>query len=599
MPYVLDGRSGTLVYVAGNPNGQIETGRDQREDYRVDIDLNFDFLGSHRVRLGGDYEKLRSDANTIYSGGIYYRYYRTGPGGGTVNQTAVPGNTDYVRARTYTSGGSFRTNNTAFYIQDSWDPTDRLNLNLGLRYDKFQNFNASGKSFILLDRQFAPRVGFSYDVFGDRSTSLKGFYGRYYLPVAANTNIRLAGNESFIENFYYFTGSLANPTLGQKIGGQNVLSDASNVDPRTLVTQNLKPQYMDEFIIGLERRFGGNWKANINGVYRKLGAVLEDSDFRYSITAFCRTQNMAGCNASTAPTGTLSSTFPGRVAPSLNGATIGSGGFLLINPGRDVVVDVDLQKNGTLTKLTIPAAFTQLPKAQRIYKAMEFGIEREFDGQWGIRGSYVLMSSVGNYEGGVKSDNGQDDTGLTQDFDEPGWMDGSYGYLPNHRRHTLKLYGSYKATDRILLGFNGVLASPRKFGCIGTYPYADGRAAVTSAASWYCSNPAATGLPLASGSTPTLTDPGYTAAKLIGRGRAFESDWLKQIDVSVQYQVPIAGLRGLTLRVDAFNLFNNHSGINYNALGDLDTRTASNPNYRKITDYQAPRYLRFGMSMDF
>ena len=511
----------------------------------------------------------------------------------------MPGNTDYVRVRTYDSGGSFKTQNTAFYIQDSWDPTDRLNLNLGVRYDKFENFNASGKPFTLLDKQFAPRVGFSYDIFGDRKTKFTGFYGRYYLPVAANTNIRLAGNESFLGDYYYFSGNLTSPTLGQKIGGQNVLSDASNVDPRTLVTQNLKPQYMDEFILGLERRFGDSWVARVNGIYRKLSAVLEDSDFRYSITAFCRTQNLVGCNATTAPTGTLSNTFPNSVNPSLNGATIGSGGYLLINPGQDVIVDVDLQNNGTLTKLTIPGALTQLPKAQRIYKAMEFSFERQFDGKWGLNGSYVLSVSKGNYEGGVKSDNGQDDTGLTQDFDEPGWMDGSYGYLPNHHRHQFKLWGAYKPTDRILLGFNGVLASPRQFGCIGTYPYADGRAAVTSAASWYCSNPAATGLPLVAGQTPTLTDPGYTAPKLIGRGRSFQSDWLKQLDLSIQYQVPIEGLRGLTLRADAFNVLNTHSGINYNALGDLDNRTASNPNYGKVTTYQAPRYVRFGISMDF
>jgi hypothetical protein len=45
IPYVLDGRSGTLVYVAGNPAGLIETGNDERENYRADADISFSLLG--------------------------------------------------------------------------------------------------------------------------------------------------------------------------------------------------------------------------------------------------------------------------------------------------------------------------------------------------------------------------------------------------------------------------------------------------------------------------------------------------------------------------------------------------------------------------
>ena len=159
IPYTLDGRSGTLIYVAGNPAGLIEAGRDRRENFRGDIDLTFSLLGSHKLRFGGDYEKLRSDASTRYSGGTFYRYFRTGANATTVNQVAVPANTDYVRARTYNSGGSFETKNTAFYIQDSWDVLPQLNLNLGVRYDKFENFNASGKSFTKLDNRDRPAPG--------------------------------------------------------------------------------------------------------------------------------------------------------------------------------------------------------------------------------------------------------------------------------------------------------------------------------------------------------------------------------------------------------------------------------------------------------
>ena len=72
-PYVLDGRipANGLAYVAGNPNGVIDTGRDQRTNYRVDVDLRFSALGEHNIRAGWDLENLVAENVTQYSGGIY------------------------------------------------------------------------------------------------------------------------------------------------------------------------------------------------------------------------------------------------------------------------------------------------------------------------------------------------------------------------------------------------------------------------------------------------------------------------------------------------------------------------------------------------
>ena len=77
----------------------------------------------------------------------------------------------------------------------------------------------------------------------------------------------------------------------------------------------------------------------------------------------------------------------------------------------------------------------------------------------------LLSSTKGNYEGSVKSDNGQDDAGITQDFDQQGLTDGSYGLLPNHRDYRISVFGGYQATDNLVLGFNTSLTAPRKFGC--------------------------------------------------------------------------------------------------------------------------------------
>lgn len=64
--------------VRGNPNLQVESGADERKLFRADADIFFDLFGSHHVRVGYDQEKLNSTATTFYSGGAYYRYYRSG-----------------------------------------------------------------------------------------------------------------------------------------------------------------------------------------------------------------------------------------------------------------------------------------------------------------------------------------------------------------------------------------------------------------------------------------------------------------------------------------------------------------------------------------
>jgi outer membrane receptor protein involved in Fe transport len=570
---IIDGRLGNTAVIGGNPNLTIETGRDQRENFRVDADIQFSALGDHHIRAGWDFERLTAQATTSYSGGLYYRYYRTGAAGATVLGNAVAANTDYVRIRILESGGTFKSENMAFYIQDDWDVTDRLNLSLGVRNDRFKNFNAQGEAFTDLKNQWAPRLGVNYDLFGDETTKLTAFYGRYYLPVAANTNIRLAGEELFTEDYYVlgqnYSGSLSNPTLGAYLG-QNVLSGGGVAQATTIRSKNLKPQFLDEFVIGGEHRFGNGWSASLTGTYRKLGAVLEDADFEYgAIEAFCDTQNINGCRPGETP------------------AVVGSGGYILINPGEDVTVDFDLLGDGNLTELTIPAQYIGLPKAKREYYSVEFKLDKRFNGVWGGSFSYVWSRSKGNYEGGVKSDNGQDDTGLTQDFDEPGWMDGAYGFLPNHRAHTFKMYGSYAPIDNLTFGVNALVQSPRKFGCIGTYPLTDGRATTTLASSWYCDAQIAAG------------NVDGTVGKPINRGSVFNSDWNTRLDLTVAYKFPIQGLDGITLRADVFNVFNSKAKLDYNELGDLDNATVINPDYRKVTGYQTPRYVRLSASFAF
>lgn len=576
-----------LNTVRGNPNLLITQGDDSRKMFRVDADIYLNgFLGDHHFRIGYDREDLSSSAISSYSGGSYWRYYQAGAGGaqgGLVAPNAV-----YARYRVYLTGGAYSTEQTAFYIQDAWDVTDRLSLQLGLRAEKFANSNAAGEIFVETDYDLSPRLGFTYDVFGDRSTSLKGFYGRYYIPIAANTNIRMAGNELFTEDYYNISGiggafpatpagltaclaaSPRNACLPTPVGSPTssaVFSPGIVPESQSLVSQNLEAQYQDEFILGIEHEVSGfgmfdGWTVGANYIFRDLKKVMEDFDTGYIIDAYCA--------------------FAG-ITPANCGA-INAAGYVLLNPGQDLIVTPDSSTFPFLAgqTITIPAAILDLPEAKRTYKALELTFERPWDGRWSLQGSAVFAESKGNIEGGVKSDNGQNDTGLTQDFDEPGWTDGSYGFLPNHRGQTYKLFGSYALTEDITVGVNATLQSPRKYGCIGAYPteaptptHPLGRANSSTITAWYCNG------------------------VLTPRGSQFEGEWYKNVDMSVAWNLPMSGIPGrVQLRADVFNIFDFESATDFVETGD-QTASTSNPDYGRISAYQTPRYVRLGLSYQF
>src|SRR3546814_11754409 len=83
---------------------------------------------------------------------------------------------------------------------------------------------------------------------------------------------------------------------------------------------------------------------------------------------------------------------------------------------------------------------------------------------------YVWSKNYGDSEGMLKSDIGQTDPSVTQDWDFPELMIGSRGYLPNDRRHQIKAYGYWQMNPEWLFGSSLQIASGRPKNCIGNPP---------------------------------------------------------------------------------------------------------------------------------
>lgn len=563
---VTDIRTGTAAEIA-NGSGSIVTNDDKRTFYRADVDLYFKALGSHHVRFGYDREDLDATQISATIGRGASQLFTAGAD----DITGLPVGTQYVATRTFLNGGTFNTKNEAFYIQDSWSLFgDRLNLQLGIRNDRFVNSDAAGVPFYESGDQWGPRLGFTLDPFGTGATKVYGSFGRYFVPLAANTNIRGAGSETDYTRYSVLAGlnpdntpifgapilGVANSRACPDTGTANcvITSNGEITDPTAFIAQGLKPQSLDEYIIGVEQRLGSRWRFGLNYTYRTLGNVLEDVAIDQAAIAYCVGQG-----------------FDEDECGDIYG---GFSQYVLVNPGEDASIQLLGLPDGTTPVVDFTAAELGYPKAERYYHAVTITADREFDGVWSLSGSYTWSSLRGNYEGGAKSDVGQADTGATQDFDQPGLTIGSYGFLPGHRRHSFKLYGSYQPFEWLSVGANALVQSPKKFGCIGVVPGSvDPFASQYGAAGNFC------------------------GGQIVQRGTAFESDWRKELNLTAQVKVPSDTIDA-SLRFDVFNVFNSKSALDFDEFGEDDGANV-NPNYRQPLVFQAPRAARIQLRIGF
>jgi hypothetical protein len=612
LPSVTDQRGGVSTGI-GNVNANANTAFDKRTFYRGDADVNFVLLGSHHVRGGYDREVLDVNQQIAANGGFQYTL-ATAPGASTTIDatTGLPGGTQYAIARTFVSGGQFRTINEAFYVQDSWGLfSDRLRLNLGIRNDKFENRNADGVAFFKVKNQWSPRINFAFDPTGDSRTKVFGSFDRYYLPVALNTNVRLAGGELDYDAYYRLNGLGANnvPSLGAPVttgasftvcptGGPSgtacvVRNDGVTPDTGAVVASNLKPQSVDQIQLGFEHRIA-RWSFRTYYTQSKLNESLEDVALDQAIVPFCISQ--------------------GKSAAACRAIWNGVHQYAIINPGRNAVVQLSdpLPGETTVRTVDLSAAALQYPQAERNLKSMTFEVERDFDGVWSLRANYVYSKLYGNIEGGVRSDNAQTDSGLTTSFDLPALVTGTYGYLPNDIRHNIKVYGSYRPVEWMTVGLSAFIQSPRRFGCYGRAPSSadfDVTNPGGNAGTFYGANAAycnvvngqivrnPVGFTVINDAFNRVGGVRPTTLQVVRRGTALKSSWLAQINADAQFQLPTQAFDGF-LRVSVFNVFNSKQVLRRNEFGTVGNGSPSMV-YSLPTQYNAGRYARIQLGVNF
>lgn len=530
-------------------------GKDERTAWRVDLDWK---LGDHKLGAGYSNESWSSDAGSSYSGGAYHSYY-------SKPTAKAPG---LVMTYNFRTGGHIDVDETSWYLEDHWQATDKLMLYGGLRNDGFNNKNGAGESFVKQQNIWQPRLGFAWDVMGDASFKVAGSAGRYSLPIAANVALRAATASLYTEDdsLYSAINPDGSPVLVGKLGSQGhyVMNgeDGSTPDPRAVASKGLKPYVQDEYILGFQKslrsdnRFLDDWTVGVKATYRVLRTAIDDTCDSRPFYAEAVKQGVAGAwdDSWSVPTGMV-------------------GGWIY-NPGSALSLTTTLDGSPRTFNVTIPGSELG-PRAKRSYQGVVFSAEKQSDTYY-LNASYTWSKSYGNTEGLVKSSNGQDDTGTTSDFDFPEIMVGANGYLPNDRRHAIKLYGAYKFTPEWSAGLNLLAQSGAPISCYG-------------------------------GGGGTLgTHYGYGAqfhvcnGEVSTEGTAGRTPWLWTVSPNVNYQPSWA--KGLSVQLSVINLFNNDAPTfvyeQYETISNGGRKTQYT-HYKLPKYFNTPRYARLQVQYDF
>jgi len=367
------------------------------------------YAGAHQIKGGIELEDESADVIKRMSGGqqvdifdnpnnaakpIYSHSYWTTPDATVANAPISALN------------ASPQHKNTTAYLQDRWT-FNNITLNGGLRWDRQRIIDASGVTQIDLKKDYAPRLGFTWDPSGANKSKVFASYGRYYEQIPMDLVIRSFSYERQPRIINYSPTSTvpdANAehdadTKSAILGGFTEPSDP-----------NLKNQYVTEFLVGGEREVMPNVSVGIKGIYRNYGRVIEDF--------LCADD----------------------------------GTYCIGNPGEGIMKQV--------FTLDYSTQFNA-PKPKRTYKGIQFDANKSFSNNWQGMASYVYSRLEGNYDGEYAPfTNVGADPNISAAYDYYDFFtNGSnlgvitnHGPLSNDRRHQFKASGIYNTPWKLSLG---------------------------------------------------------------------------------------------------------------------------------------------------
>jgi len=216
---------------------------------------------SHEFKGGVEYERSNADETETFGMGHRLYLYANGSQGMRIQSQS-----------NWNWNPKTELERISAYFQDNIRISQRLTVNLGLRYDR-PRISATGvEGTVNSFNQWSPRIGFSFDVTRDAKTIFHGSYGRYYDKVntyglkwsmpgidyemySVSLPYRIMPDNS---NFQTFIDLVYKPE------NRSYVQRSSLGDIRTNTTTQ-----SDAFTIGFEHQLGKNWVLSADYIHKR------------------------------------------------------------------------------------------------------------------------------------------------------------------------------------------------------------------------------------------------------------------------------------------------------------------------------------------
>jgi outer membrane receptor for ferrienterochelin and colicin len=252
-------------------------------------------LGSHSIVVGGELYDDQRLVNNHQSGSDFRIYgtnviVRDGVVYPSINSSATGNSPTYIMWNPILEGSqgtSFKT--WSVFVNDSWALNRNLSFNVGLRWDKNDGQDASGRKSAD-DDKFSPRLGVTWDIKGDGDFLVNASYARYVAAIAnSQANAGSPGGSPATINYDY-RGPTINWNLAEGaplVGTEQAIRqmfewfNANGGTSRTprgapsipglnpSIEGGLSSPSTDEFALGFTKRLGTKGLVRADFVYRE------------------------------------------------------------------------------------------------------------------------------------------------------------------------------------------------------------------------------------------------------------------------------------------------------------------------------------------
>lgn len=484
------------------------------------------------------------------------------------------------------------------FIQDSITVKNRLTVNLGLRFDHvsgnipevyknrtggeiayelgelylrpvyginpYDEIRQEGIDGIIQWWTWDPRIGLTYDLFGDGKTALRLHLGRY----SDNIYVSIFERVHPLRFHYYFFSWWDDNANGQpdKPGMDSYAFIPSWGTPTGMLRENwrigigegIKAPYDDQIILGIDHQLFKNLRVGLSYIYKEKKNIIDDVPYDIDTGEYWYNPNESPGNKYWVP---FTTTVPG-VGENFPATEVQM--WFLSN---------DAPANWIYQVQNVPEAF-------RKYWGIEFTFEKRMADGWQLGGSINYSKTWGNIAGSYNDIHAT--SGAANDAN---WFVNNGGRTGEDRPIVIKLFGSFNLPYGILGSFYYQYSS-------GT-PWARG-VTIVPPSGWAAEN------------NVDIHSDYWVPLELQGERRYY--DW-QNLDIRLEKYFNIGDFGRLGCFVDVFNALGHHYvNVNQSPEGtwmpvdnntDQGTYTLSGT-YKKITGISGlTRTFQFSMRFSF